>query len=53
MTEIIGGPDIHVDHHSTLQMTCKVTSGNKTPAYIIWQRDDKVKFAKLDTLLNY
>ena len=53
MTEIVGGPDIYVDCHSTLQMTCRVTSGNKTPAYIIWQRDDKVKFAQLDTLLNY
>ena len=48
MTEIVGGPDIHVDRNSTLQMTCRVTSGNNTPAYIIWQRDDKVKISKLD-----
>ena len=42
MTEVVGGPDIHVDRQSTLQMTCRVTSGDKTPAFIIWQRDDKV-----------
>ena len=43
MTEVVGGPDIHVDRQSTLQMTCRVTSGDKTPAFIIWQRDDKVR----------
>jgi len=42
MTEVVGGPDIHVDRLSTLQMTCRVTSGDKTPAFIIWQRDDKI-----------
>ena len=42
ITEIEGGPEIHVDHHSTLQLTCRVISGDKTPAYIIWQREDKV-----------
>ena len=42
MTEVVGGPDIHVDRLSTLQMTCRVTSGDKTPAFIIWQREDKV-----------
>lgn len=42
ITEVVGGPDIHVDRQSTLQMTCRVTSGDKTPAFIIWQRDDKI-----------
>jgi len=42
MTEVVGGPDIHVDRLSTLQMTCRVTSGDKTPAFIIWQREDKI-----------
>jgi len=42
ITEIEGGPEIHVDKHSTLQLTCSVFSGDKTPAYIIWQRDDKI-----------
>ena len=41
VTEIVGGPDVHVDHHSTLELTCRVHSGDKTPAYIIWQREDK------------
>ena len=43
ITEIVGGPDIHVDHHATLKLTCRVYSGDKTPAYIIWQREDKVR----------
>ena len=43
MTEVVGGPDIHVDRLSTLQLLCRVSSGNKTPAFIIWQRGDKVR----------
>ena len=43
MTEVVGGPDIHVDRHSTMKMTCRVTSGDNTPAFIIWQRDNKVR----------
>ena len=42
VTEIVGGPEVHVDHHSSLELTCRVHSGDKTPAYIIWQREDKV-----------
>jgi len=42
LTEVVGGPDIHVDRQSTLQMTCRVSSGDNTPAYIIWMRDSKI-----------
>jgi len=42
MTEIVGGPDIYVDRLSTLQLTCRVTSGDNTPAFIIWQKEDKI-----------
>lgn len=42
MTEIVGGPDIYVDRLSTLQLTCRVTSGENTPAFIIWQKEDKI-----------
>ena len=47
MTEIVGGPDIYVDRLSTLQLTCRVTSGDNTPAFIIWQKEDKVPPNKL------
>ena len=42
MTEIVGGPDIYVDRLSQLQLTCRVTSGDNNPAFIIWQKENKV-----------
>jgi len=35
ITEVVGGPDIHVDRHSTLQMTCRVSSGQNIIINII------------------
>ena len=42
MTEIVGGPDIYMDRLSRLQLTCRVTSGDNNPAFIIWQKENKV-----------
>ncbi len=42
-TEILGGPDIYVDLLSKLELTCRVSSGSLTPAYILWKKDNKVR----------
>jgi hypothetical protein len=41
--EILDGPDIYVDRLSTLVLTCRVDFGLRTPDYIIWKKDDKVR----------
>jgi hypothetical protein len=32
-----------VDLLSKLELTCRVSSGSLTPAYILWKKDNKVR----------
>jgi len=41
--EILDGPDIYVDRLSTLVLTCRVDFGPRTPDYIIWRKEDRVR----------
>ena len=43
ITEIDGSATgLVVERHSRLELTCRVTSGDRTPAFIIWQKENKV-----------
>ena len=43
ITEIDGSETgLVVERHSRLELTCRVTSGDRTPAFIIWQKENKV-----------
>ena len=42
-TEILDGPVIYVDPLSTLVLTCRVDFGPRTPEFLIWRKEDKVK----------
>ena len=45
ITEIDGSETgLVVERHSRLELTCRVTSGDRTPAFIIWQKENKVMF---------
>ncbi|KAL1493114.1 hypothetical protein ABEB36_011240 [Hypothenemus hampei] len=40
--EILGGPDLHVDKGSTINLTCSIKFSPEPPAYIFWyHHDDK------------
>uniref|UniRef100_A0A182IRI3 Ig-like domain-containing protein n=1 Tax=Anopheles atroparvus TaxID=41427 RepID=A0A182IRI3_ANOAO len=39
---IIGGPDLHVDKGSTINLTCAVKYSPEPPAYIFWYHHDEV-----------
>ena len=44
ITEIDGSETgLVVERHSRLELTCRVTSGDRTPAFIIWQKENKVR----------
>ncbi|KAL5290987.1 hypothetical protein ACFFRR_010410 [Megaselia abdita] len=39
---ILGGPDLHVDKGSTINLTCSVKYSPDPPAYIFWYHHDEV-----------
>ncbi|KAK0077534.1 hypothetical protein PV325_003780 [Microctonus aethiopoides] len=39
-TEILGGPDLYIDHGSTINLTCIVLNSPEPPAYIFWNHND-------------
>lgn len=48
---IIGGPDLHVDKGSTINLTCSVKYSQEPPAYIFWFHQDEVSMTVLGTHL--
>ncbi|CAB4056780.1 unnamed protein product [Lepeophtheirus salmonis] len=42
VTRIIGGDDIYVDRGSTLNVTCVVSAGSRSPKYIFWSHNAKI-----------
>lgn len=40
---ILGGPDLHVDKGSTINLTCTVHFSPEPPAYIFWYHEDNVR----------
>ena len=41
-TEILGGSDVFIDQHSTINLTCLVHTPDK-PAHVFWLRNGKVR----------
>ena len=41
-TEILGGSDVFIDQHSTINLTCIVHTPDK-PAHVFWLRNGKVR----------
>lgn len=39
---ILGGPDLHVDKGSTINLTCTIRFSPEPPAYIFWYHHDEV-----------
>ncbi|XP_044740802.1 kin of IRRE-like protein 3 isoform X2 [Chrysoperla carnea] len=39
---ILGGPDLHVDKGSTINLTCTIRFSPEPPAYIFWYHQDEV-----------
>jgi hypothetical protein len=42
-TEVLGGPDMHVDRGSTINLTCVSKFSPKPPPDVIWYHNDKVR----------
>ncbi|XP_066158481.1 zwei Ig domain protein zig-8-like isoform X3 [Euwallacea fornicatus] len=40
--EILGGPDLHVDKGSTINLTCSIKFSPEPPAYIFWYHEEEV-----------
>ncbi|XP_060537035.1 papilin-like isoform X1 [Cylas formicarius] len=40
--QILGGPDLHVDKGSTINLTCSIRFSPEPPAYIFWYHHDEV-----------
>ncbi|CAG9759356.1 unnamed protein product [Ceutorhynchus assimilis] len=40
--QILGGPDLHVDKGSTINLTCSIKFSPEPPAYIFWYHHDDV-----------
>ena len=45
-TEILGGSDVFIDQHSTINLTCIVHTPDR-PAHVFWLRNGKVSEAAL------
>ena len=43
MAEILQGSDLYLDQGSVLELVCRVTSGQLTPAFILWKKENKVR----------
>ncbi|GLH11027.1 Uncharacterized protein GBIM_15886 [Gryllus bimaculatus] len=39
--QILGGPDLHVDRGSTINLTCIIKYSPEPPAYIFWYHHDE------------
>ncbi|XP_065566164.1 zwei Ig domain protein zig-8-like isoform X2 [Artemia franciscana] len=39
---ILGGPDVHVDHGSRINLTCIIQYSPEPPAYVFWYHHDQV-----------
>lgn len=46
---ILGGPDLHVDIGSTINLTCLIQFSPEPPAYIFWYHEDEVSGRKVIT----
>lgn len=44
---ILGGPDLHVDMGSTINLTCLIQFSPEPPAYIFWYHEDEVSGRKV------
>lgn len=44
---ILGGPDLHVDIGSTINLTCLIQFSPEPPAYIFWYHEDEVSGEKV------
>ena len=44
-TEIVGGKDLFIDQHSSINLTCIVNSP-EPPAHIFWMKNGKVRMEK-------
>lgn len=44
---ILGGPDLHVDIGSTINLTCLIQFSPEPPAYIFWYHEDEVSGQKV------
>ncbi|KPJ00358.1 hypothetical protein RR46_02746 [Papilio xuthus] len=44
---ILGGPDLHVDIGSTINLTCLIQFSPEPPAYIFWYHEDEVSGRKV------
>ncbi|XP_045524973.1 zwei Ig domain protein zig-8-like isoform X1 [Pieris brassicae] len=43
---ILGGPDLHVDMGSTINLTCLIQFSPEPPAYVFWYHEDEVSGRK-------
>ena len=50
-TEILGGSDVFIDQHSTINLTCIVHTPDK-PAHVFWLRNGKVRLLYPTMLLT-
>ena len=44
MTHILGGPDIHINKGSTINLTCIVQFSPEPPEFIYWNHNHKVRY---------
>ncbi|CAH0562537.1 unnamed protein product [Brassicogethes aeneus] len=53
--QILGGPDLHVDKGSTINLTCSIRFSPEPPAYIFWYHQDDVSSLKnlKKTVISY
>ncbi|KAL1453620.1 hypothetical protein WDU94_009947, partial [Cyamophila willieti] len=42
VTEIIGGPEIFIEHGSTINLTCVIRFSPEPPAYIFWNHNEAI-----------
>lgn len=50
---ILGGPDLHVDMGSTINLTCLIQFSPEPPAYIFWYHEDEVSGRKVIILMDF
>ena len=43
MAEILQESDLYLDQGSVLELVCRITSGQLTPAFILWKKENKVR----------
>lgn len=50
---ILGGPDLHVDKGSTINLTCAVKYSPEPPAYIFWYHHEEVSANQLIAFVRH